>query len=68
MIKNLLFQAIDDESDKPFYPEDESSSELESEEGKKKTYSLDADHKLLLRSVRPLLQSRNAAVNTINLL
>ncbi|KAK7601336.1 hypothetical protein V9T40_008777 [Parthenolecanium corni] len=54
--------AIDDESDKPFYPEDESSSELESEEGKKKTYSLDADHKLLLRSVRPLLQSRNAAV------
>lgn len=29
----------------------------------KKTYSLDPDHRLLLRNARPLLQSRNASVS-----
>lgn len=52
----------DEDSDKPFYPDDESTSGMESESSKKKTYTLDPDHKLLLRSARPLLQSRNAAV------
>lgn len=50
----------DSENSKSFY-ENESGSEAETEP-KKKTYVLDADHKLLLKSARPLLQSRNAAV------
>ncbi|XP_065225046.1 AP-3 complex subunit beta-1 [Planococcus citri] len=48
------------ENNKSFY-ENDSGSEAETEP-KKKTYILDPDHKLLLRSARPLLQSRNAAV------
>ncbi|KAL9698815.1 hypothetical protein quinque_002256 [Culex quinquefasciatus] len=53
-----------DEVDKPFY--DESSSESEQPKSvlksPKKTYSLDIDHRLLLRQAKPLLQSRNASV------
>jgi AP-3 complex subunit beta len=32
------------------------------EEKTKKTYTLDPDHRLLLRNTKPLLQSRNASV------
>uniref|UniRef100_A0A8D8B752 AP-3 complex subunit beta n=2 Tax=Culex pipiens TaxID=7175 RepID=A0A8D8B752_CULPI len=53
-----------DEADKPFY--DESSSESEQPKSAlkspRKTYSLDIDHRLLLRQAKPLLQSRNASV------
>jgi AP-3 complex subunit beta len=44
-----------DDSDRPFYDSGSDSSE-------KPAPTLDPDHRLLLRSTRPLLQSRNAAV------
>jgi len=55
-----------------FYPESE-SEESSSEEGenddekvkkkkKKVTYTMDPDHRLLLKNAKPLLQSRNSAV------
>uniref|UniRef100_A0A182RNP1 AP-3 complex subunit beta n=1 Tax=Anopheles funestus TaxID=62324 RepID=A0A182RNP1_ANOFN len=52
---------------KPFY-EDESDSESSDRKGKsavaspRKTYTLDIDHRMLLRQTKPLLQSRNASV------
>ena len=63
--------------DAPFYDNSDEESESESgesgEEGKerkkkkkktkKKAYSMDSDHRLLLRNAKPLLQSRNAAVS-----
>lgn len=54
------------EAEKPFY-EDSSGSDDESEaknhlDHNDKTYILDADHRLLLRQTKPLLQSRNASV------
>lgn len=58
------------ESDE-FYPKsdhsDDSEDDDDDEDGsvkisKKKTYVMDPDHRLLLRSCKPLLQSRNAAV------
>ena len=54
-----------------FYPEsgsEESSSEDSEDEDKKKkkkaVYSMDSDHRLLLKNAKPLLQSRNSAVST----
>lgn len=55
---NLEDEVISDQEDKAFY--DGSSDSDKSE--KKPTYTLDADHRLLLRQTKPLLQSRNAAV------
>uniref|UniRef100_A0A1Q3FFZ8 AP-3 complex subunit beta n=1 Tax=Culex tarsalis TaxID=7177 RepID=A0A1Q3FFZ8_CULTA len=49
----------DDNTPKPFYDESSSESEMKSP---RKTYSLDIDHRLLLRQAKPLLQSRNASV------
>uniref|UniRef100_A0A182M0Q2 AP-3 complex subunit beta n=1 Tax=Anopheles culicifacies TaxID=139723 RepID=A0A182M0Q2_9DIPT len=53
---------------KPFY-EDESDSDSSDKRGKessvaspRKTYTLDIDHRMLLRQTKPLLQSRNASV------
>eukprot|EP00731_Ephydatia_muelleri_P016791 Em0009g1215a len=58
--------------DAPFYEEDEEKSSDEKESGdeekekeaktKKPHYVMDADHRLLLKNCKPLLQSRNAAV------
>ncbi|KAJ8926924.1 hypothetical protein NQ314_020776 [Rhamnusium bicolor] len=45
----------EDDSDREFYDSNSDTSE-------KPAASLDPDHRLLLRSTRPLLQSRNAAV------
>lgn len=48
-----------------FYPssESENSDESDNEDAEKpKAYVMDPDHRLLLRSCQPLLQSRNAAV------
>ena len=55
--------------------EDSGEESVESEEGesgeeggkknkkpKKKAYTMDPDHRLLLKNAKPLLQSRNAAV------
>ncbi|XP_072038441.1 LOW QUALITY PROTEIN: AP-3 complex subunit beta-2-like [Amphiura filiformis] len=60
---------IQEEGAKPFYEEEKSEEEEEEEENKedeekeaRKPYVMDQDHRLLLRSVKPLLQSRNAAV------
>lgn len=55
---NVEDEVISDQEDKAFY--DGSSDSDKSE--KKPTYTLDADHRLLLRQTKPLLQSRNAAV------
>jgi AP-3 complex subunit beta len=55
---NLEDEVISDQEDKAFY---DGSSDSEKSE-KKPTYTLDADHRLLLRQTKPLLQSRNAAV------
>lgn len=57
--------ADEDANNKPFY--DETSSESDSKETstqspKRSSYTLDLDHRLLLRQTKPLLQSRNASV------
>lgn len=63
---NLDEESTRDEEDRPFY---DTSSDDENAKGdakpppvEKPTYSLDLDHRLLLRQTKPLLQSRNAAV------
>ncbi|KAM4868531.1 AP-3 complex subunit beta-1 isoform X2 [Urocitellus parryii] len=49
-----------EDNEKNFY---ESDDELkEKTEDRKKPYSMDPDHRLLIRNTKPLLQSRNAAV------
>lgn len=55
---NLEDEVVSDQEDKPFY---DGSSESEKSD-RKPSYTLDADHRLLLRQTKPLLQSRNAAV------
>ncbi|KAG5667756.1 hypothetical protein PVAND_015726 [Polypedilum vanderplanki] len=55
---NIEDEVASDQEDKPFY---DGSSESE-KSFKKPTYTLDPDHRLLLRQTKPLLQSRNAAV------
>lgn len=52
----------EEEAKKPFYDEDEDEEEDGEAEEIKKAPSLDPDHRLLLRSAKPLLQSRNASV------
>ncbi|XP_064608318.1 AP-3 complex subunit beta-2-like isoform X2 [Liolophura sinensis] len=55
-----------EEADRPFYEDSDEkgddSPEKDEEEEKKKVYVMDPDHRLLLRQVKPLLNSRNAAV------
>jgi AP-3 complex subunit beta len=55
---NIEEEIASDQEDKPFY---DGSSESE-KSTKKQSYSLDQDHRLLLRQTKPLLQSRNSAV------
>lgn len=54
------------DANKPFYDESTSSDEGEPEDtagnAAAASYSLDLDHRTLLRQTKPLLQSRNAAV------
>ena len=65
-MKYLCLQEDDDDdgAEKPFYDDEEDSNE-EEEGGKQKRpqYIMDRDHRLLLKSAKPLLQSRNAAVS-----
>ncbi|RMX55194.1 hypothetical protein pdam_00014072 [Pocillopora damicornis] len=54
-------------SEEAFYPQsddsdDDSDDDESRKEPKKQTYMMDPDHRLLLRTCKPLLQSRNAAV------
>ncbi|XP_038072193.1 AP-3 complex subunit beta-2-like isoform X2 [Patiria miniata] len=58
---------IQEEQEKSFYgsesdKDDDEDDEEKEKEPVKKPYVMDADHRLLLRSVKPLLQSRNSAV------
>ncbi|CAD6234241.1 GSCOCG00007677001-RA-CDS [Cotesia congregata] len=48
---------IEEDENRPFYDSDSDSSNV-----KKIKFSLDGDHRLLLRNTKPLLQSRNASV------
>ncbi|BES88073.1 AP-3 complex subunit [Nesidiocoris tenuis] len=48
----------EDESEKPFYEDEEEAENI----SKKATFTLDPDHRLLLKNAKPLLQSRNASV------
>ncbi|KDR14139.1 AP-3 complex subunit beta-1 [Zootermopsis nevadensis] len=59
----------EESQNKPFYDDEDDddadegdSEEQKKEEKTKKTYTLDHDHRLLLRNTKPLLQSRNASV------
>jgi AP-3 complex subunit beta len=67
----FLLQDVEDEDNfpnKPFYEETSSDeSENDNNKGSPKSpkkihFTLDADHRLLLRQTKPLLQSRNASV------
>ncbi|XP_048656136.1 AP-3 complex subunit beta-1 isoform X5 [Marmota marmota marmota] len=60
---DTIYLFLDDgleDNEKNFY---ESDDELkEKTEDRKKPYTMDPDHRLLIRNTKPLLQSRNAAV------
>ena len=58
---NLGAGEVESEKEKEFY-ENSDEEEEEEEEESVAVYKMDADHRLLLRSARPLLQSRNASV------
>ncbi|KAM5264170.1 AP-3 complex subunit beta-1 isoform 2-T2 [Ctenodactylus gundi] len=51
---------VSEDNEKNFYESDE--EQKEETDKKKKPYTMDPDHRLLIRSTKPLLQSRNAAV------
>ena len=53
---------MDDNDEKAFYDSSESEKEPEEDKPKKKPYVMDPDHRLLLRTCKPLLNSRNASV------
>lgn len=51
------------EADRPFYDSDDDKSGKEKgAEGQEETYIMDPDHRLLLKTCQPLLNSRNASV------
>ncbi|NXW78067.1 AP3B1 protein, partial [Hirundo rustica] len=53
-------EVVDEYSENNFYESDE--EQKEKDQKLKTTYTMDPDHRLLLRNTKPLLQSRNAAV------
>ncbi|NXJ82275.1 AP3B1 protein, partial [Trogon melanurus] len=53
-------EVVDEYSENNFYESDE--EQKEKDQKVKNTYTMDPDHRLLLRNTKPLLQSRNAAV------
>ena len=61
---NLGVTEVESEKEKEFYEnsEDEEEEEEADTETQGSVYKMDPDHRLLLRSTRPLLQSRNASV------
>ena len=63
-------ETIDENDEKAFYGSDDNSDKEEAKEQQakdkektKKPYTMDADHRLLLRTTKPLLNSRNASVS-----
>ena len=65
MNENFYDDSESDNSDSD--DDDEDEEKKSSKKPKKKAYSMDPDHRLLLRVSKPLLQSRNAAVSSISL-
>ncbi|XP_064498506.1 AP-3 complex subunit beta-1 isoform X5 [Pseudopipra pipra] len=53
-------EVVDEYNENNFYESDE--EQKEKDQKLKSTYTMDPDHRLLLRNTKPLLQSRNAAV------
>ncbi|XP_049650358.1 AP-3 complex subunit beta-1 isoform X6 [Accipiter gentilis] len=53
-------EVLEEYSENNFYESDE--EQKEKDQKVKNTYTMDPDHRLLLRNTKPLLQSRNAAV------
>ncbi|PKK23414.1 adaptor-related protein complex 3, beta 1 subunit, transcript variant X1 [Columba livia] len=53
-------EVVEEYSENNFYESDEEQKEKDRKV--KNTYTMDPDHRLLLRNTKPLLQSRNAAV------
>uniref|UniRef100_A0A8B9Z4E6 AP-3 complex subunit beta n=1 Tax=Buteo japonicus TaxID=224669 RepID=A0A8B9Z4E6_9AVES len=53
-------EVVEEYSENNFYESDE--EQKEKDQKVKNTYTMDPDHRLLLRNTKPLLQSRNAAV------
>ncbi|XP_054043022.1 AP-3 complex subunit beta-1 isoform X1 [Rissa tridactyla] len=53
-------EVVEEYNENNFYESDE--EEKEKDRKMKNTYTMDPDHRLLLRNTKPLLQSRNAAV------
>ncbi|NWR04298.1 AP3B1 protein, partial [Paradoxornis webbianus] len=53
-------EVVDEYSENNFYDSDE--EQKEKDQKLKTTYTMDPDHRMLLRNTKPLLQSRNAAV------
>uniref|UniRef100_A0A224X613 AP-3 complex subunit beta n=1 Tax=Panstrongylus lignarius TaxID=156445 RepID=A0A224X613_9HEMI len=49
----------DDGTDRPFYDDEDNEGEVKN---KKAPFTIDPDHRLLLKNSKPLLQSRNASV------
>lgn len=54
---HAFIQSLEEDESRPFYDSDSDTSN-----SKKPKFSLDPDHRLLLRNTKPLLQSRNASV------
>ncbi|KAI4503874.1 hypothetical protein M0802_001277 [Mischocyttarus mexicanus] len=54
---NPNIDSLEEDENRPFYDSDSDSSNT-----KKPKFSIDPDHRLLLRNTKPLLQSRNASV------
>lgn len=68
LITKNEFLIKENDKEEKFYPSSDENSEVEETENDKqnekmKQYVMDSDHRLLLRSAKPLLQSRNAAVS-----
>lgn len=60
----LWFKSTGEDAPENFYDSDDSEKEKEQDDiPKKKPYVMDPDHRLLLRTCKPLLNSRNAAVS-----
>ncbi|XP_033928921.1 AP-3 complex subunit beta-1 isoform X2 [Melopsittacus undulatus] len=55
-----VVEVVEEYSENNFYESDE--EQKEKDQKVQDTYSMDPDHRLLLRNTKPLLQSRNAAV------
>ncbi|XP_010003691.1 PREDICTED: AP-3 complex subunit beta-1 [Chaetura pelagica] len=53
-------EAVEEYNENNFYESDE--EQKEKDQKSKNTYTMDPDHRLLLRNTKPLLQSRNSAV------